>query len=243
MTTAMGREARRQLTEVLKTDRTIILGLANEYLEYATTRAEYDEQDYEGGSTLFGPYTGSCYIGLLKLAAEKLERGGEELRGSRPYNIPAAEFSPGTGPLFGARFGISYWGSNVEYTDQELRSPFATAERLEPDVWPRFEWKEEEREDEEVLLWEKRNETWVVEEDDNGADPALATFLADGTKCNRTWDAYWFPKVGHGETTAHMFEVKIRKGAVLCSESFSINDIRAGRMRLPLLPSSGKCPP
>src|SRR5260370_648996 len=37
---------------------TAIVGLANEYSSYFTTPEEYDVQDYEGSSTLFGPQSG-----------------------------------------------------------------------------------------------------------------------------------------------------------------------------------------
>jgi neutral ceramidase len=41
-----------------KVQETAIIGLANEYSSYFTTPEEYDVQDYEGSSTLFGPRSG-----------------------------------------------------------------------------------------------------------------------------------------------------------------------------------------
>ncbi len=39
----------------------VIAGYANDYANYVTTREEYETQQYEGGSTLFGPWTEASY--------------------------------------------------------------------------------------------------------------------------------------------------------------------------------------
>ena len=47
-----------------------IIGLANGFLQYVTTDAEYQRQDYEGGSNLYGPLTGGFLVRRLgELAA------------------------------------------------------------------------------------------------------------------------------------------------------------------------------
>ncbi len=238
MTTAMGRQVRQELARDLGSQRTILLGLANEYFEYVTTRAEYDEQEYEGSSTLFGPNTGRCYTELLRDAARRLRNGPA----SEPeYRVPPAEFQPGPKPMMKARFGTEFWGLDAEYHDQQLKSAFATATHLEPDLWPRFEWREEGQDDESVKLLEKRGVKWVPEQDDDLPFPAVATFLSNGTAHERAWEAYWFPDVGHDKSAAHFFEVKIRGGDLKCSEPFTIDDIETGRIHLPLKPAA--CPP
>jgi neutral ceramidase len=243
MTTAMGRQARDEMARVLRGERVIILGLANEYLEYVTTAAEYLEQEYEGGSTLFGPDTGKCYVKLLQSAASKLYDGPSEPPARREYRVARAEFQPGLKPILGAKFGAEFWGLDAEYHDQELKSAFATAACLERDLWPRFEWREEGQDDENVKLLEKQGSGWVTEEDDDRPGPAVATFLSDGTQHTRAWDAYWFPHVDHDRSAVHLFEVQIRSGALICSEPFTLDDIATGRIRLPLKPSSAQCPP
>jgi len=53
-----------------------IVGLANGYMQYVTTDAEYGEQAYEGGSTLFGPNTAAVLAEELgKLAALQVRSG------------------------------------------------------------------------------------------------------------------------------------------------------------------------
>ncbi len=245
LTTAMGREVRQKMKPVLRSQRTIILGLANEYLEYVTTEKEYEAQDYEGSSTLFGPGTGQCYIKLLSRAAAKLDASSDS-QATRGSTIPSTTFEPGRRPpLLKVGFGPEYWGSNAEYTDQELKSPFGTAARMEPDFWPRFEWKGKEQ-DKRVVLRVKEGNTWSIEEDDDGPHPALATFLVNGRKDKTTWSAVWFPRTESDPSAIHVFEVTIRKDkkdVSVCSEPFTIGDIQAGRIQLPLLPSGAPCPP
>src|SRR5213595_1063278 len=53
-----------------------IVGLANGYMQYVTTDAEYGEQAYEGGSTLYGPNTAAVLADELGKLAASLVRSG-----------------------------------------------------------------------------------------------------------------------------------------------------------------------
>src|SRR3989441_184973 len=53
-----------------------IVGLANGYMQYVTTDAEYGEQAYEGGSTLFGPNSAAVLAEELGKLAASLVRSG-----------------------------------------------------------------------------------------------------------------------------------------------------------------------
>jgi neutral ceramidase len=60
VTTMSARRLRKTLLEVLApvgVDTIIIAGLVNDYVNYLTTREEYSSQQYEGASTLYGPWT------------------------------------------------------------------------------------------------------------------------------------------------------------------------------------------
>jgi neutral ceramidase len=60
VTTMAGRRIRRDMLEVLApagVDTVVIAGLANDFVNYLTTREEYASQQYEGASTLYGPWT------------------------------------------------------------------------------------------------------------------------------------------------------------------------------------------
>jgi len=53
-----------------------MVGLANGYMQYVTTDAEYGEQTYEGGSTLYGPTTAAVLAEELGKLAGLLVRSG-----------------------------------------------------------------------------------------------------------------------------------------------------------------------
>lgn len=54
----------------------VIVGLANGYMQYVTTEAEYSEQAYEGASTLYGPNTAAVLAEELGRLAGALARSG-----------------------------------------------------------------------------------------------------------------------------------------------------------------------
>jgi len=62
-TTMAGRRLRETVAEVLgeSTNHVVLVGYANDYGGYVTTREEYATQQYEGGHTLFGPWTLAAY--------------------------------------------------------------------------------------------------------------------------------------------------------------------------------------
>lgn len=59
MTTTAGLRLRQRVAESLASakDPVVLVGLANEYVQYVTTREEFGQQHYEGASTLYGPGT------------------------------------------------------------------------------------------------------------------------------------------------------------------------------------------
>jgi neutral ceramidase len=62
-TTMSGRRVRTALGKEFGVDPryVVIAGYANDYSNYVTTREEYETQQYEGGSTVFGPWTEAGY--------------------------------------------------------------------------------------------------------------------------------------------------------------------------------------
>lgn len=52
-----------------------IAGLANDYADYCTTYEEYQEQRYEGASTVYGPHQLSAYIQEVKRLVNDLAKG------------------------------------------------------------------------------------------------------------------------------------------------------------------------
>lgn len=64
----------------------VIAGLANSYSHYITTFEEYQEQRYEGASTLFGPHTLAAYQQTFYDLAIKLARNQSVPNGPRPLD-------------------------------------------------------------------------------------------------------------------------------------------------------------
>lgn len=66
----------------------VLSGLSNIYTSYVTTIEEYDNQRYEGGSTLFGPHTLQAYVQqFAKLAKVLAEDGKLEDNKLSPPNL------------------------------------------------------------------------------------------------------------------------------------------------------------
>ncbi|OUS94375.1 neutral/alkaline ceramidase [Rhodococcus sp. NCIMB 12038] len=74
----------------------IFQGYANSYASYCTTPQEYDAQQYEGGSTLFGRYTLPAYQQGFAALADALRTVGDVPRGPAPRDL--SQFQPYFGP-------------------------------------------------------------------------------------------------------------------------------------------------
>jgi neutral ceramidase len=91
VTTVAGRRMRAAMAQAAKGDSapslTVLVGLANGFLQYVNTEEEYQWQSYEGGSNLYGPGTGGF-----------LQRRLAELAGSLPDPLtgpsPVADVPP-----------------------------------------------------------------------------------------------------------------------------------------------------
>ena len=71
----------------------VIAGLANDYSGYVTTFEEYQQQNYEGGFTLFGPWTLAAYQqNFSDLARDMLEQKPTQ-PGSEPEDMQYHTFS------------------------------------------------------------------------------------------------------------------------------------------------------
>ncbi|XXT21938.1 neutral/alkaline non-lysosomal ceramidase N-terminal domain-containing protein [Sorangium sp. So ce429] len=76
MTTVVGLRIRAALERELKTPRrVVVVGLTNSYLQYVTTAEEYAQQNYEGASTLYGPWTADFLENHFVCLAQSLSAG------------------------------------------------------------------------------------------------------------------------------------------------------------------------
>lgn len=102
-TTMAGRRTREAVKNVLVThgrsqgfnqDTVVVLaGLSNTYSGYTTTFEEYQEQYYEGASTVYGPYTLDAYISKFRQMAMDMATGRRSKRGPNPPDLLSKQVS------------------------------------------------------------------------------------------------------------------------------------------------------
>ena len=88
-TTMAGRRLRETVAEVLgeSSSHVVLAGYANDYGGYVTTREEYATQQYEGGHTLFGPWTLAAYQQEFARLARALRDGDSVDAGPSPIDV------------------------------------------------------------------------------------------------------------------------------------------------------------
>ncbi|MDE2402818.1 MAG: neutral/alkaline ceramidase [Burkholderiales bacterium] len=107
-----GYRIRRQLAQTLQTNvkNVLVVGYTNAYTDYITTPEEYSVQDYEGGSTLFGPWTLPAYVQELDKLAHDMATGAPTSNPLRPRDLSCCQMNFQTGvvmdtPSIGRTFG------------------------------------------------------------------------------------------------------------------------------------------
>jgi neutral ceramidase len=200
MTTVQGLEVREKLAAA--TGRThVLIGLANEYIGYTASRAEYAAQDYEGASTMYGPRQGKAIGEMLAAVAGKKQHSST--------SVAAAIFHPGAKAPF--RFGPELFGEryNLPYADLEPVLP--DAQHRPDDAAPRFEWSEppdtdwQTRDRHVTILRETEHGQWRAVDDDRGAN--ILTVLVSGGP-QRRWSAIWIAPKPFDRTAHYMFQVE-----------------------------------
>ena len=95
-TTAFARDVRARVAHAVHApiDDVVVVGLANEYLGYCTTMAEYLAQHYEGASTVYGPYEGLFFEEQMARLAETFRDPGEPTP-TWPASLQPKQFWPG----------------------------------------------------------------------------------------------------------------------------------------------------
>ncbi len=120
-TTLLGRRLAAAIASAAPTsERVLLVGLANEYLSYFTTEAEYDLQHYEGASTLYGPGAPGRIEQLLRsLAADTAT--------TSPARSREATYAYTAGPT--ASFGVKEFDF-LKHTERLIDSYYSLANVL-----------------------------------------------------------------------------------------------------------------
>ena len=240
MTTVMGRRLRASLQGLEAPRAFVLVGLANEYLSYVTTPEEYDAQEYEGASTIFGPRTGPVIAHFLEILARRTAQ--------QKAVVPAVSFK--TGPPPTVPFGPSMLELRRDSFDEGL-------ETLMPDAMgrlaarpPRFRWDESARDDfaatkRRITILEESTSGFVPRRDALGIDDDrgvhLLTVLVDGTKTGRrTWGAIWLFPRDAPPGRRFLFKVEPEGEPAICSVPFDLASVPSTSP--PPLVSKGACP-
>ena len=154
MTVAMAQRVRTAVLQAaapLAVQRVVIDGLTNEYMQYFTTPQEYEEQHYEGGSTLWGEYQSYAVLdGLVRLTTALAggtaapspvnddARNGVTIGGGAAAFPTGADTAtvrqqPQTTPRL-ARASLSWQGATGG-ADMPLGAPFVTVRHLAGGSW------------------------------------------------------------------------------------------------------------
>jgi neutral ceramidase len=202
----------------------VLVGLANEYVGYTTTREEYQLQQYEGASTLLGADEAEMLTCLLQRASPVAASDTAPERTFRAGPKRKNTFGPDTLLVRRPR--------NMLDEDLEPLIP-RRLRRLESRI-PRFEWSEERAGDWNVskrsvriLTRRSPSSPWQEFEDDRGVN--ILTVLADGGPAGREhkrfrrYAALWLPPENVPDAFDYLFRVITADGATACSRSFRLN--------------------
>ena len=100
MTVQAGRRLRARIKAAFpgnQVQRVILTGLANEYSGYVTTPEEYDSQQYEGASTLFGRLTFDAYLQIFGQLADAMAARQQVPAGPTPQDLGSVQIELQTG--------------------------------------------------------------------------------------------------------------------------------------------------
>ena len=151
MTAAMGRRVRDAMTAESGL-RTVLSGLANEYLSYFVSPEEYDRQHYEGGSQMYGRLSSNLLKGALADLAKRLADGRpapepHPFDATNGISAEAAPFPPGAesgtvlaqpAPVKRLERATFAWQGGARGYDRPVDRSFVTIERRVKRRWRRY---------------------------------------------------------------------------------------------------------
>jgi hypothetical protein len=235
-TTVMGRRTQFSVAHALRPatnqahvdpNRVLLVGLCNEYISYFATPEEYAVQDYEGASTLYGPWSGPFIQQELTALARRPADGNTASAPLARYDMgPQKRFEASSiGPL-------SYWIRNA-YADV-----LQDAAGRPPKNLPLFDWSDSEpRFDAATPAQRPLPEVWIQQldreghwlstfgdgpETDHGVD--IPVILLDGRGGTARWRACWIPPAQAKPGQTYRFSVRCVNDAVLHSQSFALHE-------------------
>ncbi len=167
ITTMAGRRLKKAVLDIMApagVKYVALTALANEYLHYVTTREEYSKQNYEGGSTLFGPWTLAAYTQIYSQLGQALREGRFVNPGPLPPDLSDKQLILKPSVLFdtapigrnwgdveedaaasyaaGSRINVQFWGAHPNNSLNGRDATLLTVQRLQNGNWQavRYDW-------------------------------------------------------------------------------------------------------
>lgn len=259
VTTMLGHRIADRLKRATSSQNTVALvGLANEYISYFTTPEEFDAQEYEGATTLYGPASGP----LLEVELERLARGlGKPDIGTW---MKLYRYEPGHQHTFTMQHvGASPW-TITEGVANIVQNPATGRPKHDfPQVtwldsfWglPRLENLTEMNYGVNplVMIEIKMNNAWRplnvvprllpgttknIREDNTGLN--FVTLCLGASDAYSKWGAIWMYPEGIDPAAELRFNARLSSGATFCSQSFTLGTY-ATTFAGPVIPMAGDC--
>ncbi len=175
VTVTAGLRLRQAVAGVMSTDveHVIVQGYANGYAHYLTTPEEYDEQDYEGGSTIFGRQQLPAVVEVVTGLAESMRDGRPVDAGEPPpphrwwWNAPTGSprlERPQPIVVRSAPASVqSGWTAQVEvaadHPNRVLRPTYLLVERETPSGW---DVVADDSSFDTSITWHRRGRRWTA---------------------------------------------------------------------------------
>lgn len=167
ITTMAGRRLKKAILDIMApigVRYVAVTALANEYLHYVTTREEYSTQNYEGGSTLFGPWSLAAYTQIFSELGTALRDGRAVDPGPLPTDLSEKQLILKPGVIFdaaplgrefgdvkkdadasyptGARVEVQFWGAHPNNSLNGRDHTLLTVQQLDAKGWRtvRHDW-------------------------------------------------------------------------------------------------------
>lgn len=197
MTTVVGIRIRERLEQELGAERrVVIVGLTNSYLQYVTTAEEYDRQNYEGASTLYGPWTAEFLKNHFVCLARSLPGA---LHPHRACEVPQDRAINKVYPLTYKPDAVSRMPDPVEHEEEHIELKDLAVKETSQDLWPAWviqfpglpPGNTALRERQRVRIIE--DSTGEVRDDDTGMNIEVRYNLTAADR--RTWIARWVPRL------------------------------------------------
>jgi neutral ceramidase len=131
MTTMAGRRLRKRVLDILRgsgVEHAVVAACSGAYSSYTTTSEEYGEQDYEGASTLFGPWTLDAYLQENEKLAKAIRDSSCVDPGPEPPDVSHSLISS----LWpGVWFDHKPWNLKFGDVNKQVRSSYQAGEKVE----------------------------------------------------------------------------------------------------------------